>query len=100
MSGFSEVLVKSVNEALKNLLGESAATAVNFYCDPCILTEDPDRYRESLERMFGIGSEVLLESMVRELYSQIGLSDQDERRVNFTTSVKKAEKTYRIYNRI
>lgn len=73
MSDFPNILVKTAREALRKLLGETTAATIDFYCDPAILAEDPDRYQKELEKIFGIGANILRDAILRELHDQLGL---------------------------
>jgi hypothetical protein len=45
---FSNILLKSAKDALNGTIGESAAAAIDFCCDPSLLKEDPGKYSEDL----------------------------------------------------
>ncbi|MFQ6135142.1 MAG: hypothetical protein ACE5KU_04945 [Nitrososphaerales archaeon] len=95
MADFTSILLKSAKDALRKTLGESAAAAIDFYCDPSTLAEDSGKYSEDLAKLFGMGASILEDVIVRELYSRLGLRYKKKSNRRFTDYIAEAEKTYR-----
>lgn len=98
MNNFESILVNSARNGLKKLLGDSPAAAVDFYCDPSILAEDPHRYEKELEKMFGIGANTIGEAVLNELHKQLGLQRLKKMRKSFADEILEARREYHSRN--
>ncbi len=94
MNDFSNILLKSAKDALNRTIGESAAAAIDFYCDPSLLTEDPGKYSEDLAKLFGMGASILEDVIIKELFSRLGLQFKKQGDRRFTDYIAEAEEAY------
>jgi hypothetical protein len=67
---FDSLLLRALDDALVETVGESGAVAVKFYIDTSSLRLDPQRFEESLGKMFGrsnAGQELIKKKIKRVL---------------------------------
>ena len=63
---FDEILLRALDSALINALGESAAKAVKFYVDTSVIIKDPQVFEELLMKLFSgsnAGSRIIEENI-------------------------------------
>ena len=54
------MMLKSIEDQIVDLLGESGARALNYHVNPAIAPIDPLRYERDLEALFGPMSSTIL----------------------------------------
>ena len=64
---FAGVVENAINGGIADAVGEPTMKAINFYVDSQIGLSDPDGYARSLGKIFGSGSTVLLEKIVKSV---------------------------------
>ena len=68
---FDTLLMESVNEGLKVVLGEASAKCVTFYIDPHLAVADPENYARSLLGLFGTATKAVLDAVLERLHQKI-----------------------------
>jgi hypothetical protein len=72
-NSFDSLLLKAVDQALVNTVGESGATVIKFYTDFSIIVRSPEKFQQSLRKLFE-GSEYaprLLEEKIRRALADL-----------------------------
>ena len=72
--GFNTVLLRAVDTALVQTVGESAAKAVKFYVEVSVITKDPESFEAQLKKLFSgsdAGSKLIEERIVKALVVQL-----------------------------
>ena len=64
---FKGVVQGAIDDGLVSSIGETTAKAMNFYVQSQIAISDPNGYSKSLGKIFGSGSGVLLDAIVRNI---------------------------------
>jgi hypothetical protein len=64
---FDALLIESITEGLKQVLGEASAKCVTFYIDPHLALVDPDNYARSLLGLFGTATKAVLDAILAKL---------------------------------
>jgi len=78
-------------------LGESGRQATYYHIEKTFglkrrqWHKKPENFAEALERIFGPGAQLLLKTIAKQLYSNLGLKLEEEKRSHFTYVVRKAE---------
>jgi hypothetical protein len=70
--GFNSILLRAVDNALVDTIGESAAKAVKFYVEVSVITKDPESFKAQLEKLFSgsdAGSKLIEEKIMETLAS-------------------------------
>ena len=92
---FDRLLVESITEGLTKVLGDNNAKCVIFYADPKMAVADPDNYARSLLGLFGMGTKVMLDTILDSLHQKTGVARSAatsfgesvaDARLNFTQS--------------
>jgi hypothetical protein len=68
VGGFNSLLLKAVDSALADTMGESAAKAVKLYVEISVITKDPDQFKAGLEKLFSsseVGSKLLEDKIMQ-----------------------------------
>jgi hypothetical protein len=71
---FDALLMESISEGLKEVLGDASAKCVTFYIDPHLAVADPDNYARSLLGLFGTATKALLDAVIDRLYEKTGVA--------------------------
>ncbi len=67
---FDAILLRAIDQALVNALGDSAAKAVKFYVDTSVILKDPRAFEELMEKLFSgsnAGSRLIEENIRKSL---------------------------------
>jgi hypothetical protein len=75
---FDQLLIESIQQGLKKVLGEENAKCVTFYIDPHIAVANPDNYARSILKLLGTGTKVLLDEILDNLYQKTGAKRNDD----------------------
>jgi hypothetical protein len=70
---FDRILMDSIDESLSKLFGQNEARSVGFYIDPNLAAADPTNYARSLEKMFGEGAKLILDTIIDNLSQKVGV---------------------------
>ena len=77
MDDFEKLLSNVILVCLRDLLGTTAANAMNFYLDPSVAAKDPDGYASRLISITGPNSSnVILKRIQDSLCEKVGLPKQ------------------------
>jgi len=85
-------LIEAVDEGLLTL-GESRREAVYFHLQSlCSLKKEdapdkPEAFDEALRKIFGVGAEVIERSVVKKLYSKLGIDFAEKKNYGFVDYV-------------
>jgi len=85
---WSQLLLEAVDEGLL-ILGESARKSIYFHLqNTCsLMREDipnkPEAFAEGLRRIFGAGAKAIEESIVKSLYSKLGIEYKKRKNTGF-----------------
>jgi len=80
------------------LLGETGRQATYYYIEKAsgikrdMWYKNPEKFAAALEKIFGLGAQLLLKAIVRELYSNMGLKYKETKTFQFTHFIRKAER--------
>ncbi len=84
----------SIADGLRNLLGESAATATLYHLQFPSSTESPKVLSEKLRSLFRDGAEIIERIIVKELFQNLALSYEDSSHFDFNSYLTHAKKMY------
>ncbi|MDI6904775.1 MAG: hypothetical protein QMD13_04715 [Candidatus Bathyarchaeia archaeon] len=93
---FKELFDLAVDRAML-ALGESGRQATYYHIEKTFgikrkqWHKEPENFAEALEKIFGPGAQLLFKAITKELYSNLGLKLEEEKRSHFTYVVRKAE---------
>ena len=68
-----ERIVSAIRDTLFDLLGESAARALEFFVDPRLAIKEPDRYERAMKEMFHGHAKIIIERIERNLCALVGI---------------------------
>ena len=95
---FDRLLMDSIAEGLKEVLGDASAKCVTFYIDPHLAVADPDNYARSLLGLFGTATKALLDVVVARLQEKTGVEKSTAE--SFGKIVEEARRGYQQRNQI
>jgi hypothetical protein len=95
---FDRLLMDSIAEGLKEVLGDASAKCVTFYIDPHLAVANPDNYARSLLGLFGTATKALLDVVVTRLEEKTGV--QKSTAESFGKIVAEARQGYQQRNQI
>jgi hypothetical protein len=95
---FDRLLMDSIAEGLKEVLGDASAKCVTFYIDPHLALADPDNYARSLLGLFGTATKALLDVVIMRLEEKTGVGKSTAE--SFGKIVTEARQNYRQRNQI
>jgi hypothetical protein len=96
-SPFEELFDSAIDKALL-LLGESGRKATYYHIEKTFRLKrdawhkNPEAFAEAVEQIFGPGSQLLLEAIVKELYADLGLKFQETKQFSFAHFVRQAQR--------
>ncbi|MFN3330844.1 MAG: hypothetical protein ACK419_07960 [Pyrinomonadaceae bacterium] len=99
-ANFEELFNSAVDKAML-LLEESGRQAIYYHIEKTFGLErnmwhkDVERFAETLEQIFGLGAELLLKAIVKELYSNLGLKFEEDETFHFPRLVQRVKKGIR-----
>jgi hypothetical protein len=102
---FKETFHSAVDKAML-LLGESGKQATYYHIEKTFRLKrntwhkNPEDFAEAVEQIFGLGAQLLLKAMAKELYADLGLKLQETKQTSFAYLVRKAERYTRGGNLI
>ena len=91
---FNRVLVETVDDVIRSLLGEAVASVVLYHLEKDFslriedVPERPDRFEYAMKDLFREGA-----SIIEELYRRIGLNYVRVRGYSFADYIKEAKKS-------
>lgn len=88
---FDNILLEAVNNGLRKLLDENLVKVFKFYADVSIAVENPKKFSEILNKMFGDTSSVIMSSICEEIGRLMGIEDSWK---NYEECVDKAKMKY------
>jgi hypothetical protein len=95
---FDGLLMDSIAEGLKEVLGDASAKCVTFYIDPHLAVADPDNYARSILGLFGTATKALLDVVVTRLQDKTGVEKSTAE--SFGKIVAEARRNYLQRNQI
>lgn len=90
---FQMVFSEAVTVGLTSVLGPSGARAA-FYHLGLAVSADARKVHEGLAKFFGAGTQALEASILRELYSRLGMNFEPEESMTFTSFVAEARRIH------
>ena len=93
---FAKILIEAVDHGLR-ILGESSRKAILYHLERDYsvtkrkVPEHPEAFRKGLESIFGAGSLVIERSILKYLYSKLGLKLEENRNCRFIDSLNRAK---------
>jgi hypothetical protein len=103
--GFNGILLKAVDIALTETMGDSGGRALRFYLDPSVLLKDPELYSLQLRKIFS-GSEAgaqMIEKRISTILTKLVLQrigsgkiqeTADKETQDFRTSIEECKKEF------
>jgi hypothetical protein len=88
---FNNILLEAVNNGLRKLLDENLVKVFKFYADVSIAVENPKKFSEILNKMFGDTSSLIMSSICEEIERLMGIEDGWK---NYEECVDKAKMKY------
>jgi hypothetical protein len=70
---FEGVAASSIGTSIENAVGEDAMKSLDFYIHTGIAVSDPQGYARALQKIFGSGSKVLVDAVVRGVCGATGV---------------------------
>ena len=95
---FDRLLMDSIAEGLKEVLGDASGKCVTFYIDPHLAVADPDNYARSLLGLFGTATKALLDVVITRLQEKTDVEKSTAE--SFGKIVAEARQDYRQRNQI
>ncbi len=90
-----ELIVRtSIADSLRNLLGESAATATLYHLQFPSSTDSPKVFSEKLRSLFKGGAEIIERIIVKELLQNLAISYEDSSNFDFSLCLTQAKKMF------
>jgi hypothetical protein len=96
IDGFDGILLRAVDRALFDTLGESGVAVIKFYVDTSLILNDPEKFQGALRNIF-TGSEfapMLFEDRIERYLAD---SLQQNRSISIPTNEWKEQKTFRQF---
>jgi hypothetical protein len=96
-SPFKELFSSAVDRAML-LLGETGRQATYYHLEKAfgikrnMWHKNPQRFADALEKIFGLGAQLILKAIVKELYSNIGLKYEEAKKFRFAHFIHRAER--------
>jgi len=96
---FNRVLVETVDDVIRSLLGEAVASVVLYHLEKDFslriedVPERPDRFEYAMKDLFREGASIIEERIIEELYRRIGLNYVRVRGYSFADYIKEAKKS-------
>ena len=93
---FAKVLIEAVDYGLR-VLGESSRKAILYHLEidysitRAMIPEHAEAFAKGLEGIFGAGSLVIERSILKCLYSKLGLKYEEKKNCRFIDSLNKAK---------
>ncbi len=84
----------SIADGLRNLLGESAATATLYHLQFHSTIGSPKLLSEKLHSLFRDGAEIIERIIVKELFQNLALSYEDSSHFDFNSCLTRAKKMF------
>ncbi len=88
------MLRTSIADSLRNLLGESAATATLYHLQFPSSIDSPKAFSEKLRSLFKGGAETIERIIVKELCQNLALSYEDRPDFDFSSHLTQAKKMF------
>ncbi len=89
---FNKLLLDAINESLTQVFGQNAARSVTFYIDPNIAVANAGNYARSLEKLFGPGAKLVLDTVLVSLSQKTGVPGKGSK--NFGDAVVEVSLTF------
>jgi len=96
---FAKILIEAVDHGLR-ILGESSRKAILYHLEKdysikeAKIPEHPEAFKKGLESIFGAGSLVIERSILKYLYSKLGLKHEENRNCRFIDSLNRAKEMW------
>ena len=96
---FAKILIEAVDHGLR-ILGESSRKAILYHLEKDYsitrtkIPEHTEAFTKGLESIFGAGSLVIERSILKYLYSKLGLKYEEKRNCRFIDSLNKAKELW------
>ena len=91
---FATELVRSVDEVLASILGQSGRQALLSYVGGLSAVNNPEDFDHRLVVILGTGAEVLEKEIVKDLFLKLRIPFDPEENLDFVKSVKEAERRF------
>ena len=76
-TNFDHIVRSSVQEAMSEMMGSEVWKAISFYFDVRTVAQDPGSFQKLLDKLFGLTSKVLQQSIGNTLLSKVGGESDD-----------------------
>jgi hypothetical protein len=86
---FRQALLEAVDTGLQQILGDSGRKATYFHLQRMYsltredIPNNPAVFASGLEKIFGVGANVIEESIVKNLYSKLGIKYEKKKGARF-----------------